>query len=109
MSTVRRVFRGDLETIVDHALRKEPDERYQSAGELAADIRRYLSHEPIVARPASTMYQMRKFAQRNRALVGGVAGVFVMLIVAIIGTSLGMMQAQRERDEAEHQRQDCPE
>ena len=44
-----------------------------AAAELAADVRRYLANLPISARPATTVYQLRKFARRNTALVGGVS------------------------------------
>src|SRR5215470_2431215 len=61
LSTVNRLYSGDIETIVAKALEKDKTRRYASAAELAGDIRRYLKDEPIVARPASTIYQLRKF------------------------------------------------
>ncbi|MHC4304211.1 MAG: serine/threonine protein kinase [Planctomycetota bacterium] len=100
LSTVDRSFRGDLDTIVAKALEREKDRRYQSAGDLAADVRHYLSDEPIVARPASTFYQLRKFARRNKTLVGGVAAVFVVLVAGVIGTGVALAQARREADRA---------
>ncbi|MBK7404400.1 MAG: protein kinase [Phycisphaerales bacterium] len=75
---------GDISTIVGKALQKERDRRYQSAAELAADIRRHLSDKPISARPPTTMYQFRKFARRNRALVAGVVAAFITLMVAVV-------------------------
>jgi len=84
LSTSNRTFRGDIETIVAKALEKERERRYASAAEMAADIQRYLSDEPIVARRPSTSYQLQKFARRNRVLVAGVATVFVVLIVGIV-------------------------
>lgn len=84
LSSINRTLRGDAETIVAKALEKERGRRYQSAAELASDIRRYLDDKPIVARPPSTVYQLRKFARRNKALVGGVAGMFVVLVAGII-------------------------
>ena len=83
MSVIDRTLRGDIETIIRTALAKEQPRRYQSAAEFAADIRHYRANEPIDARPASAFYQVRKFARRNRALVGGAAVVF---LVSIIGT-----------------------
>jgi WD40 repeat protein/tRNA A-37 threonylcarbamoyl transferase component Bud32 len=80
LGSLRTVFRGDVDTIVGKALEKEPERRYGSAAALAADIRRYLSHEPITAHPPSTFYQVRKFASRNRGLVGGLALAFVALL-----------------------------
>ncbi|MEM7164819.1 MAG: serine/threonine-protein kinase [Planctomycetota bacterium] len=76
-------FRGDIETIVQKCLEKEPDRRYTSAAEVAADIRRHLQNEPIAARPASRVYQLRKFVRRNRPIVVGTAAVIAVLLVAI--------------------------
>ena len=93
-----------METIVVKALEKDKSRRYDSASALAADIRHYLSDEPITARPPSAAYQFRKFAQRNKVLVGGVAVVFVTLVLGIIGTSIGMTRAEIRRREADEQR-----
>src|SRR5262249_56145107 len=68
-------LRGDVETIVAKALEKDTARRYASAGELAADIRRHLSHEPIRARPPAALYQQRKFARRHGALVAAGLGL----------------------------------
>ncbi|MHC4109263.1 MAG: serine/threonine protein kinase, partial [Planctomycetota bacterium] len=93
LSSVNKTLRGDVETIVAKALEKEKERRYQTAAELAADVRRYLSDEPIVARPASTFYQLRKFARRNKVVVGAAGVVFVVLVGAIITTSLALVRA----------------
>ena len=95
LSSVSRAFRGDVETIAAKALAKEKERRYQSAAELAADIRRYLKDEPIVARPSSTPYQLRKFARRNRVLVGGLAAVFVVLVIGVVVSSFQAVRARR--------------
>jgi serine/threonine protein kinase len=101
LSSVNRVFRGDLDTIVAKALEKDKNRRYQSASDLAADVRRYLSDQPISARPATTVYQLRKFARRNKALVGGVLVAFVALLIGIIGTTSQAIRATHERDRAQ--------
>ncbi len=110
LSSINPLFRGDIETIVSKALEKDRQRRYQSSAELAGDIRRYLHDEPIVARPASRMYRMRKFARRHRGLVAGVALAFAALTVGLIGTSVMATRefrqrqlAQRERDAARRQ------
>src|SRR6516225_5153306 len=72
LGSINGSFRGDVETIVGKALAKDKARRYASAGELAADLRRYLHSEPIAARPPSALYHLRKFARRHKALVGGV-------------------------------------
>lgn len=93
LSSINRSYRGDIETIVLKALEKDKHRRYQSASELAADIRRFLHDEPIVARPASKFYQLRKFARRNKALVTGV-------VVAFIAMSWGLIHVTVERNRA---------
>lgn len=90
LSSIDRSLRGDVETIIGKALEKEKTRRYQSAADLARDIRRYLSDQPITARPASAVYQLRKFARRNKAIVGGVAVAFVAMI---LGTAIAVRQA----------------
>jgi serine/threonine protein kinase len=87
-------FRGDLETIVQKALEKDPARRYLSAADLGADLRRYLCDEPIVARPASTFYQLRKFTKRNRVLVGGVVATMIALASGGIAATMFAVRAK---------------
>jgi non-specific serine/threonine protein kinase/serine/threonine-protein kinase len=94
LSTIGRQFRGDVETIVAKALEKQPDRRYVSAAALAMDLRRYLAHEPITARPASAAYQLQKFVRRHTAIVAGATAVFVVLAA---GTAVSTWQALRAR------------
>ena len=63
-------LRGDLDTIVLRAMHKEPSRRYETVERFAEDIRRYLSDEPITARPDHFVYRSRKFFRRNRLAVG---------------------------------------
>jgi predicted Ser/Thr protein kinase len=100
LSSVNRSYRGDIETIAAKALEKDKSRRYSSSAELAADIRRYLTDEPIVARPPSLSYQLQKFAGRHRTLVAGLVAVFVVLIGGIIASTLQAQRANRERDRA---------
>ncbi len=66
-------FRGDIETIIGKAMAKERAHRYDTADELAADIRRYLADEPIRARPATAFYRLGKaYRKRRRSVVGSV-------------------------------------
>jgi non-specific serine/threonine protein kinase/serine/threonine-protein kinase len=95
LSSVSRNFRGDVETIVGKALEKDRTRRYASAAALAADIQRYLSDEPILARPPSAGYQLQKFARRHRGLVGGAAAVFVVLVAGIAVSTALAIRAQR--------------
>ena len=63
-------LRGDLDTIVLRAMHKEPSRRYETVERFAEDIRRYLSDEPIAARPDHFVYRSRKFLRRNRLALG---------------------------------------
>jgi eukaryotic-like serine/threonine-protein kinase len=80
------ILRGDVETITEKALEGNVTRRYQSALDLAADIDRFLNNLPIEARPASTWYQIQKFAVRHRALVGGMVAVFAALLLGFVTT-----------------------
>ncbi len=84
LRTVDTRYRGDAEAIVGKALYKERERRYASAAELASDIRRHLTHEPIMARPASGIYRLRKLAvRRKETLAGLAAGLVVAIALAV--------------------------
>jgi non-specific serine/threonine protein kinase/serine/threonine-protein kinase len=76
-----KLLRGDLDWIAMKALEKNRARRYGSPSELAADIRRYLNHEPIVARPASAAYRSGKFIKRHKISMA-VAAVFAVVVLA---------------------------
>src|SRR5579863_4080865 len=76
---LRRGLRGDLDTIVGKALKKNPQERYASVVALGDDLRRYLRHEPISVRPDAISYQLRKYVRRHRVGVT-VAAALVLLL-----------------------------
>ena len=96
LSTFERTLHGDLETIVMKSLTKERDRRYADAGELRSDIDRFLHDEPIAARPPSMLYQLRKFARRNKVLVTSVVGILLALVIGLIGTLRGMLEAKKQ-------------
>ncbi len=103
MSRMDRRLAGDLETIVQKALEKDAEQRYQTAGELAADLRRFLAHEPIVARPQSLAYQVQKFAQRHRIAFVATLAACLAIVVGVVGVIHGGMVAEQERIEAQRQ------
>ncbi len=96
-SRLARVLKGDLDTIVLKALRKEPEERYPSALALAEDIQRYLGGRPVLARPATARYRARKFVARNRVAVA-VAATLLIVLTGFLTTAL--YQAARIREES---------
>ncbi|HTS47699.1 MAG TPA: serine/threonine-protein kinase [Bryobacteraceae bacterium] len=100
LGAVNRSLRGDVETIVQKAIEKDKARRYTSAAEFGADIRRYLNDEPIVARPLSTGYQLRKFATRHKSLMGAVAAVFLALVAAVLVSARAAIRASIAQHEA---------
>lgn len=99
---VKRQLRGDLDTIVLKALRRDPNRRYGTAADLGADFRRHLSGLPVLARPDSLGYRMGKFIGRNR--------IPVTLGILSLGVILGLMaglfrQADSLREERDKARQ----
>jgi len=93
MSSVDHHLSGDLDTLVGKALEKDKTRRYESASALAEDLTRFLRDEPIIARRPSAAYQLRKFAQRNRAVVLGTLGVFLALVIGFVVATLEAMRA----------------
>jgi len=86
-SKVNPKLRGDLETIMLKALEKDRDRRYQSAAELDQDVRRYLSGNAITAHPASSIYQLRVFARRNKGFLAAASVVIVVFVAGVIVSS----------------------
>ncbi len=96
-----RRLRGDLDTIVAKALKKKPEERYASVLALGDDLRRYLRHEPISARPDTISYQLRKYLRRHRAGVGVAAALLLLLAGFALLQAVQLRRITRERDRAD--------
>jgi tetratricopeptide (TPR) repeat protein len=92
-SSLSKGVKPELETIVLKALAKEKERRYQSAGDLADDLRRYVAGEPIRARRPSSLYVLRKKLIKHRLAAAGVA---VVLILAVAGVVVAAWARQRE-------------
>ncbi len=90
------LLRHDLDWIVMRALEKERSRRYETANAFAMDIRRYLQGEPVQAHPPSTAYRIQKFLRKNRRPVLAGTLVAVALVLGILGTTLGMVEAFRQ-------------
>ena len=81
-----QMVRGDLDWIVMKALEKDRTRRYETASAMAADVKRYLSDEPVEAGPPSAWYRYRKFARRNRAAITSAAAVAAESMPAAISS-----------------------
>ena len=92
---LRRQLRGDLDTILTKALKKNPQERYASVTAFSEDLQRYLKHEPISARPDSFTYRASKFVYRNK--VGA-----ALAALALIGIASAIIAIRREARRAEY-------
>jgi eukaryotic-like serine/threonine-protein kinase len=94
------LLHGDLDWITMKALERDRARRYGSPSELAADIRRYLRNEPVVARPASAGYRLRKYVLRHRVAVGVTAGLLLLLVGFAAVQATQLRRITRERDRA---------
>ncbi len=99
-STFDRALAGDLDTIAAKALAKEKDRRYAGVAELATDVRRFLRHEPILARRPSPGYLLAKFTRRHRGLVFGLAVAAVLFVVSVGSIVVSLDRTRVERDKA---------
>jgi non-specific serine/threonine protein kinase/serine/threonine-protein kinase len=101
------LLQGDLDWITMKALEKVRARRYGAPSEIAADLRRYLNHEPVEARPASTGYRVQKYLRRHAALAAGMAAVFAVLAAGVVVSTTQAIRANnasrralQERDRA---------
>jgi non-specific serine/threonine protein kinase/serine/threonine-protein kinase len=99
-NSLARRLQGELDWIALKALEKERARRYGTASELAADVRRYLRNEPVVAGPASAAYRMRKYAARHWFGMAAAAVVTGLLIAFAVTQAVQLRRIQRERDRA---------
>jgi serine/threonine protein kinase/tetratricopeptide (TPR) repeat protein len=95
---------GDLDWITMKALEKDRGRRYGTPSDLAADIQRYLNHEPVAARPASAVYRLRKYVRRHRVAVGVASGLVLLLAAFSILQAVQLHRTTEERDRANRER-----
>jgi serine/threonine-protein kinase len=95
-----RELRGDLDNILCKALRKAPEDRYATVDAFADDLRRVLTHEPVTAGPDTVRYRVSKFVRRHRGSVAAGALTALALIAATAITTVQMIEARHQRDEA---------
>jgi eukaryotic-like serine/threonine-protein kinase len=94
----RRRVRGDLDAIIARALSRDPAQRYSTAAELAADLRRFLGNFPVAARTPTPAYVAQKFTQRHWGAILSALLMLLVLVGASIVTTLNMVEARRQRD-----------
>jgi serine/threonine protein kinase/WD40 repeat protein/tetratricopeptide (TPR) repeat protein len=97
--------RGELDWILLKSLEKDRNRRYASAEKFGEDVQHYLDDEVVEAQPPSRKYKVKKFLRKNRRPVFAAGSVLMALILGIIGTTLGLLEA-REARAAEAKRAD---
>ena len=81
------LLRGELDWIVAKSLEKDRSRRYESASQLASDVRNYLTGDTVIASPPSSIYRLRKFVVRHWRSVATLSLLFALLVLGIVGTS----------------------
>src|SRR6185369_7815860 len=97
-------LRGDLDWIVMKCLEKDRSRRYETANGVAADLKRHLNNEPVVARPPSAAYRFQKAWRRNKLAFGAAASIATALLLGIILSTWQAFEASRARDAEKKQR-----
>ncbi|MEM7308741.1 MAG: serine/threonine-protein kinase [Planctomycetota bacterium] len=100
------LLRGDLDWIIMKCLEKDRTRRYETASGLAADVQRHLDDEPVLASPPSTAYRVRKFVRRNRGRVVAGVALAAVLVLGLVGTTLGFLAAREQSTLAEERADD---
>jgi tRNA A-37 threonylcarbamoyl transferase component Bud32 len=95
------LLRGDLDWIVMKCLEKDRTRRYETANGLAFDLKRHLHNEPVLARPPSAAYKFQKAFRRNKVVFAAATGIAATLVLGVIGTTLGLLRAEKERQAAQ--------
>jgi serine/threonine-protein kinase len=97
----RRQLEGDLDAIVGMTLRREPVRRYASVDSLADDVRAYLEHRPVLARPDTRAYRVRRFVRRHALGVAATAALVVSVLAGLVGTTRMAAAARQETARSE--------
>ena len=99
------LLRSELDWVVMKALEKDRTRRYDTPTSFAADVRRYLAGEAVLAHPPSVAYKLRKFLRKNRGPVAAASLVALALVAGVVGTSVGQYRAEQARALAETRRE----
>jgi WD40 repeat protein/serine/threonine protein kinase/tetratricopeptide (TPR) repeat protein len=95
----------DLETIVLKAISRDPGHRYQTAVELADDLKRFLDDKPIQARPVSEIEKLWRWCRRNPAVALLAGAVVLALLIGMAGTAWKWHEAELRRQDADREKQ----
>jgi non-specific serine/threonine protein kinase/serine/threonine-protein kinase len=95
-----KLLKGDLDWITMKAVEKDRARRYGTPSELAADLERYLENRPVVARPASAGYRLKKYVQRHRVGAAAATGAAAVLVAFTVMQAMELRRITRERDRA---------
>jgi WD40 repeat protein/serine/threonine protein kinase len=101
---LRTLVKRELDWVIMKALEKERARRYDSASNLAADVRRHLAGQAVLAVPPSPTYLLRTFVRRNKGPVAAAALLALSLLAGLVGTATGLVTARAQRTEALIQR-----
>ena len=104
LRSIDRAIPRDLETIVGKAIDKDPAARYQSARELAIDLQRFITDEPIMARRHSPIELLARWSRRNKGLAVAIAGILLLATVMTIGAYFSSEYQKTLRKNAEDSR-----
>jgi len=96
------LLRGDLDWIVMKCLEKDRGRRYETANGLAADLKRHLDNEPVMARPPSTAYRLQKAFRRNKVAFSAGLAVAAALLLALAALSVSTLLITRQQKETRH-------
>src|SRR5438552_14199687 len=96
-----KLMRGKQDWIVMKSLGKDRNRRYETANGFAADVRRYLNDEQVLACPPSAGYRLRKFARRNKVSLATALGIALVLLLAMVGLAISNVRIGQEKDQKE--------
>lgn len=103
VKALRRNLRGDADWVVMKALEREPDHRYATAFELAAEVERILNHQPVIAAAPTLLTRAGKFYRRHRLPVTAAALIFIAITTGATLSTIGFLRAAEEQRIADHE------
>ena len=89
----------EIEQILAKSLRKDRSSRYESVADFATDIRRFLNHEPIMAKPPSSVQRLRLYAKRNQLMFKAGIVAFVAIVLGLTGLIWGLVESEKRSNE----------